>query len=156
MAKATLQLFPYVYLNKDGKFRHIGVQTWRYTDKGDCPDGRIDKDSGNITVFLPPVDIELTGPDDVREQALRILRFNREKLIAEHVNTMTKFQWTEGMLLGLAAPEVLGAVTPEKPQRPPDRDDAGAEDVVVKPPRDDMQQFGDDNHHSADEDDIPF
>lgn len=126
MAKATLELFPYVYLDKDGKFLHMGAQTWRYVEKGDCPDGRIDKDSGNITVFLPSFKVELTGPDDVREQALRILRFHRDKLTAEHVKTMTNFQWTEGMLLGLAAPEVLDAA---EPVRPPNREVPNAEDA---------------------------
>lgn len=143
MAKAKKTLFPNVVLDKDGKFICASLDNWRYVEKNDCQEGVIGKESGNISVYLPAIEVEFDYPDDVREQALRILRFNRDKLTAEHVRTMTNFKWTEGMLLGLAAPEILDVVDPV--QRP-GRDDACAEDAVIKP------TCG----LSEDPDDIPF
>lgn len=107
MAKVTITLYPYAYYDKHGAFSHSGIFTWSQTSAITT--------EGNIILALPSEKFEVDLPDDPRPQLLEILRAHRGKLNAEHQNTLTKLQFMENNLLGLAAPEVLDAV--KKPPR---------------------------------------
>lgn len=108
MATHKLKLYPSIALDKGGRFLHVAADTYRYCEKGEEA-GHISKESGSVFVNLPPIDISFDYPEDVRAQALAILRANRTKLQGEHIATMTRFQYLENQLLGLAAPDVLDA-----------------------------------------------
>ena len=94
--------FPTANLGLDGKLINVGVQAYKM-------EGSVSPEYGYIHVALPPLDltIEIPSADGLRKMALELLQANRTKLRAEHAALMTKYQFLENQLLGLAAPELV-------------------------------------------------
>lgn len=101
MAKAKITLYPYVVLDSSAQFSHMAAYIWETKDKM--------SEEGTFSIALPKVEIEVTVPDDYRPACLALLRQHRGQLSAEHQATLTRLQFVENSLLGLAAPDVLDA-----------------------------------------------
>lgn len=113
--KKTIKLHPYVFLNGKGELQSLDANTTHLYGDGEVTQ------YGHIVVTLPSVQLEVEFPDDLRPQALAVLRKFRERLSAEHHATMTRLQFTENQLLALDAPDILDAE--EELRRPQARDD---------------------------------
>lgn len=102
MAKAKLKLYPYVRLDGKGELKYIGAGSWRVDDE-------VDAISGNMTIGLPimEVEIEYPDPDQMRAGALAAVQDFRRKKQAEYAILMNAIQFLENNLMRLEAPDVL-------------------------------------------------
>jgi hypothetical protein len=103
-----VKLWPVAIYNARGEFNGLMTHTWDF--QGD----RVTEFGINLP--LPPFEVEVEVPDDPNQQLLEVLHQYREKLNADHRNTLTKLQVMENALLRLEAPEVLDAVEPTRPR----------------------------------------
>lgn len=146
MAIVKMTVYPYMVLDKKGKFSYWGVGTTPRKDE-------VQLDYGYFIIGMPGVEIEVNSPDErqIDAAALSLLRQHREKVKGEFAATMTRLQILENELLKLEAPQGVEVLQ-----------------------RDDMQQFGTpgENHGddiedaevrvvrpggvNPDDDDIPF
>ena len=94
--------YPLASLGLDGKL--IVVQPHSYEVKGS-----VSAEYGYIHIALEPLELEIELPseEELRSKALAVLQADRQKLRAEHQALMTKYQYLENQLLGLAAPELV-------------------------------------------------
>jgi hypothetical protein len=111
MATAKLKVYPYLTIDEQGNVTGtLHTDSWR-SREAEEQGGSLSEYSQAIYVHLPAIeiDIELPPDQDIRAKALGVLNACRGKLRAEHQKTMTKFQFMENRLLGLAAPDILDA-----------------------------------------------
>lgn len=107
MAKAKLTVYPYTTLDENGQpTGRVHADSYR-TQKDVAIGGSISEYSGIILVHLPAIEIEVELPGDIQFRAAEVLRAHRNELRAAHQATLTKLQFLENQLLGLAAPDIL-------------------------------------------------
>lgn len=108
MAYETVTMYPYVRLTQqpDGsQSRYVQMFNWKTESK-------VEDGGDTIVIALPEIEVTVQFADDLRPQALEILRANRQKLKAEHQALLTKLQWLENQLLAIEQSEVLDPVEP--------------------------------------------
>lgn len=144
MAQCKLTLYPYVTLDDKGNFYFANAYSWKM---------EVTVEDGKIRVPLEPIEISFEYPDDLRPQALAILRAHRTKLNGEHQQTLTKLQFLENNLLALAAPDVLDSFTSLETHVD---GDYRLRDVNIEGTA--TGRLGSDDHQADDilDDDIPF
>lgn len=104
MAKAKLKLYPYLTLDEKGELQAVHAFTWPTADKMET-----DQYSTRFIIALPMIEVEVTHPDDCRSACLALLKQFKGEQISGHQLLMTKLQFTENGLLGLAAPDIIDA-----------------------------------------------
>lgn len=101
MAQTALKLYPYARVGGDfGSTPFVNAYSWQTESK-------IEDGGDQVTIALPPIEIQISHPADLRPLALEILRANRQELKAKHQALLTKLQYLENQLLALEHMDIL-------------------------------------------------
>lgn len=97
--KRKIKVYPAMTFDQEGKLSYASVDNFRMESYV--------SEQGFLHITLGPVEVEVEFPDDPRQQVLQVLREHRTKLNAKHQATLTRLQFMENALLGIAHTDVL-------------------------------------------------
>lgn len=99
MAKAKMMVYPYLAISEKGEVEGVFCQSYAGKDAISS--------IGGFYIHLPPMEVEVTHPDDVRPACIALLQHDKKEKTAEHQKLMTHYQFLQNQLLGLAHSDII-------------------------------------------------